>query len=54
MKTRITLFLALVALITLSFTFASVDTRNHKQAENINSASASTPVGGLVADEVVK
>lgn len=54
MKTRITLLIACVATVTLSFTFANVDTKNEDKASVSPASSLVTPLGGLIADEVVK
>ena len=54
MKTKITLFLGAVALVTLSFTFSTVENKSHKHVESSQNASVSSPVGGLMADQVVK
>lgn len=55
MKTKITLLIGAVALITLSFTFASVDTpkasNTHHDLAKIQN---DQPVGGIISDEVVK
>jgi hypothetical protein len=53
MKTKILLFIGAVALVTLSFTFASVETPKQQKATH-DSANASSQIGGLVSDEVVK
>ena len=53
MKTKIILFIAAVATVTLSFTFVAVDKPSHK----VELSSTSTPspeIGGLVSDAVVK
>lgn len=53
MKTRLMFFIAAVALVTLSFTFATVD--NPKNAtKQIESSKAPAQIGGLVSDEVIK
>jgi hypothetical protein len=54
MKTRITLLIAAVALVTLSFTFASVENPATKESNKSTSASVSEPVGGLVVDQVAE
>lgn len=54
MKTKITLLLAIVALVTLSFTFAQVAKPVDKPAENSSGMMHSQPVGGLFADEVAQ
>lgn len=53
MKTKILIALAAVALVTLSFTFVSVN--NPKTAElATHSMNDAGPVGGIFADEVVE
>ena len=54
MKTKITLLIGAVALVTLSFTFANVNTKAPQQEQNIANSTVSTPVGGIMSDEVVK
>ncbi len=54
MKTRITLLIGAVALITLSFTFAGVDSQTAKPEAKAVNSDIETPVGGLLADEVAK
>lgn len=54
MKTKITLLIGAVALVTLSFTFANVETPINKDSQNNTSTSVATPIGGIVADEVVR
>jgi hypothetical protein len=54
MKTKLTLLIGAVALVTLSFTFANVDNQTAKQDVNIENSSTSSPVGGIMSDEVVK
>jgi hypothetical protein len=53
MKTKITILVSAIALITLSFTFANVDTPRNTQEKAITTSSQ-TPVGGLLADQVEK
>jgi hypothetical protein len=52
MKTKIMLFIGAVALVTLSFTFANVETP--KQNRDRAATHSSSQIGGLVSDEVVK
>lgn len=54
MKTKITILLGAVALVTLSFTFATVENKSHKHVEASQNTGVSSPVGGLMADQVVK
>lgn len=54
MKTKITLLIGAVALVTLSFTFANVDKRAVKSPTEQTHSNHSAPIGGLIADEVVK
>lgn len=54
MKTKITLLIGAVALVTLSFTFANVDKHAVKSPTELTHSNHSAPVGGLIADEVVK
>ena len=53
MKTRTILFIAVLALGTLSFTFSKVDSTT-KTKENVSATLRTEPVGGFVADEIVK
>lgn len=52
MKTRIIFLIAAVALVTLSFTFASVQMPESDQIAT-QVVDHSAPVGGLYADEVL-
>jgi hypothetical protein len=54
MKTKITLFIGAVALVTLSFTFANVKTPHNSPVQATTKSAISAPVGGIVSDEVVK
>jgi hypothetical protein len=54
MKTRITLLIGAVALITLSFTFANVDTSKEYQVNESANLELTAPVGGIIADEVIR
>ncbi len=55
MKTKISLILAAVALVTLSFTFVNVSPESSAKPTNtmVNQTSEA-PIGGLIEDEVVK
>jgi hypothetical protein len=53
MKTKIILLIGAVALVTLSFTFSNVE-KPIKSSVHVSLTNASTPVGGIIADEVVK
>jgi hypothetical protein len=54
MKTKLTLLLGVVALVTLSFTFANVNSNESKKVQIVAASNNSTPIGGIVADEVIK
>lgn len=54
MKTKLTLIIGAVALVTLSFTFSSVDSPKNQKHPNLTTNHVETPVGGIVSDEVVK
>ena len=55
MKTKITLLIGAVALVTLSFTFAHVESTQDNKAQDLKSTSqVESPIGGLMSDEVVK
>lgn len=55
MKTKIILLIGAAALVTLSFTFANVDTsKNPKPVETVATSHLIAPVGGILSDEVVK
>lgn len=53
MKTKLTLLLGAVAIITLSFTVSNSETPL-KEEQNMSTAISSAPVGGFVADEMIK
>lgn len=53
MKTKIMLLIGGVALVTLSFTFGVNDSPSKQVHQNTN-ATDSAPVGGFIADEIVK
>ncbi|MEX1240727.1 MAG: hypothetical protein WEB30_13460 [Cyclobacteriaceae bacterium] len=55
MKTKIILFVLGVAVVTLSFTFATADKAvNKEKMRNSAATGHSEPVGGLYADQVVE
>jgi hypothetical protein len=55
MKTKISFFIAAVALVTLSFTFVKVDSPSTKiDMAPSPGTSVITPVGGIISDEVIK
>lgn len=54
MKAKIFFFIAAVALVTLSFTFASVQGPHELTTSQAVNTQASGQVGGLISDEVVK
>lgn len=55
MKTKITLLIGAVALVTLSFTFANVESIQQNKPQNVTSdTQVESPIGGLMSDEVVK
>ena len=56
MKTKVILCILAVAVVTLSFTFASVNRPLETKSVNTSTAAtvASQPVGGLYADDEVK
>lgn len=54
MKTKITLLIGAVALVTLSFTFATVDNVAEKKIDAIVASDANAPIGGIMADEIVR
>ena len=51
MKTKIILFLALSAIVTLSFTFASVKTDKKAKVEPTSQNISSEPVGGFISED---
>lgn len=54
MKTRIIFFLAISAITTLSFTFASsVNTTSKAEAEQNTKDISSEPVGGFMAEDKI-
>ena len=54
MKTKITLLAGAVALVTLSFTFGVNESPSQNVHQNTSASISSAPVGGFVADEIVK
>jgi hypothetical protein len=54
MKTKITVLIGAVALVTLSFTFSSNDSASKKSEQKMTSSSDTAPIGGFIADEIVK
>lgn len=54
MKTKIILFLGAVALVTLSFTFSSLNSVAPQHTETATRTAESAPVGGIVADQIVR
>ena len=53
MKTRTILFLAISAIITLSFTFVSINTDKKVKVEQTQKNSAAEPVGGFMAEDKI-
>ena len=51
MKTRILLFLAVSAVVTLSFTFASVSTSKNEKVETTSQTPPNEPVGGFISED---
>ena len=54
MRTKISLLIGFVAILTLSFTFVSVQESQPIKQEPVKAVTHSAPVGGLFADEVVE
>lgn len=54
MKTKISVLVAAVAILTLSFTFVNEQTSPADENKVSRNSAASTPVGGFLADDVVK
>ena len=52
MKNKILIFIGAVAVLTLSFTFVGIETRN--EVEPSTPVAESAPIGGFIADEMVK
>lgn len=53
MKTRIIFFIAISAITTLSFTFASISSTKKAQPEQSVKASSSDPAGGFMAEDQI-
>jgi hypothetical protein len=53
MKTRIVLFLAISAIVTLSFTFGSVKADKKAKAEQSTKDTSTEPVGGFIAEDKI-
>jgi hypothetical protein len=53
MKTKVILFLAISAITTLSFTFASIGTNKRPQVEGATKATSITPIGGVMAEDKI-
>jgi hypothetical protein len=53
MKTRVILFLAVSAITTLSFTFASIGSHEKPTTKPSVNASATEPVGGFMAEDKI-
>ncbi len=53
MKTKIIIFIAAVATVTLSFTFATVE-KPVRNADVTKNSTANAEIGGFVSDSVVK
>jgi hypothetical protein len=51
MKTRVVILLAVSAIVTLSFTFASVKESDKKQVSSTTERAADAPVGGLGSED---
>lgn len=54
MKTKVILFIGAVAVVTLSFTFASVDNPSPKVESLTTNTISNGQVGGFISDTVVK
>jgi hypothetical protein len=52
MKIKIILFLAVSAITTLSFTFASINTTK-KSSDAPNAKASSAPIGGFMAEDKI-
>ena len=53
MKTKILIFIGVVSLVTLSFTFSNKQS-NNKDAQKITTTRGSEQLVGFISDEVVK
>jgi len=51
MKTRLILFISIAAVVTLSFTFASVQTSKPAKVENTSKNEVNEPAGGFISEE---
>lgn len=51
MKTKVIILLAVSAVVTLSFTFASVNAPDKQEAVTTSSKVADAPAGGFVTDK---
>ena len=54
MKAKITLLIGAVALVTLSFTFSNVGPSKPSKVESVSTSVDKGPVGGILAEEVVR
>lgn len=54
MKARITILIGAVALVTLSFTFATTEQPNTQNAIHSAAPKTQSPIGGMVSDVVVQ
>lgn len=54
MKTKISLLFAAAALVTLSFTFVNLESPSKKVDQNLTNSNNSAPIGGFIADEIIK
>lgn len=54
MKTKISLLTAVLAILTLSFTFVNVESSPGNKKPVSKNSMANPPIGGFVADDVVK
>ncbi len=51
MKTKVIILLAVSAVVTLSFTFASVNAPNKQEAATTSAQAADAPAGGFVTEK---
>ncbi len=54
MKTKISILIAAVALVTLSFTFVSVEQPVNNTDQQASSTAIPSPVGGIILEEVAR
>ena len=54
MKTKLTLLLGTIAVVSLSFTFVSVDSKDQPVSKPSNQTDTSAPIGGIISDEVIR